>query len=541
MQSYRHFLLLFGFFFLRLSLFAQVNLTQSNLPIVIMDTHGQEIPDDPKITVDMKIIYNGEGKVNSVTDTVYHYNSKVGIELRGSSSQMFPKKPYGFETLNTDSSELEVKLLGMPKESDWTFNATYNDKTLMRDALAYTLAGTFMDYAPRLQYCELIIDGDYKGIYMLIEKIKRGKNRVNIAKMSASDNSGDALTGGYIIKIDKMTGTNSGEGWESKYAPIPGSWQTTFFQFEYPKNQNITQPQRDYIHGYIDQLEDVLQSAAYKDSINGYRKYIDTKSLADYIIVNELTKNVDAYRLSTFFYKQRDSEGGKIKFGPVWDYNLGLGNVDYCTGGNSEGLVINDFNEVCPGDGWVIHFWWKRFLEDSTFQDELKLRWNELRHNQLSGENIFGLIDSLSKLLDVAKDRNFERWPVLGQYVWHNYFVGNTYGEEIDFLKGWLTDRLAYLDEVWQINTSKTLTTSTSQEVIAYPNPFTSNVTIRHDMVSVDATLTVTDIQGRVIHVPIASKGQSELRYDFSTCPAGVYFIRLMTSEGVRTCRVVKH
>jgi hypothetical protein len=170
MQSYRHFLFLFGFFFLRLSIFAQVNLTQSNLPIVIMDTHGQEIPDDPKITVDMKIIYNGEGKVNSVTDTVYHYNSKVGIELRGSSSQMFPKKPYGFETLNTDSSELEVKLLGMPKESDWTFNATYNDKTLMRDALAYTLAGTFMDYAPRLQYCELIIDGDYKGIYMLIEK-----------------------------------------------------------------------------------------------------------------------------------------------------------------------------------------------------------------------------------------------------------------------------------------------------------------------------------------------------------------------------------
>ncbi len=522
-------------------LYGQVQLSQSNLPIILVNTNGQDIVDEPKITADMKIIYNGASKENKITDTIFHYNNKIGIEFRGSSSQGFPKKPYGFETRNEKEESLEVGLLGMPKESDWTFNASYNDKTLMRDGLTYILAGTFMDYAPRVRYSELMINGKYEGVYLLIEKIKRGKNRVNIAKMKDTDNSGDALTGGYIIKIDKESGSNSGEGWYSKYRPYTGAWQSTFFQYDYPKAKNITDPQKSYIANYINNVETVLKSKTFDDPINGYRKYIDTKSLQDYIIVNELTKNPDAYRLSTFFYKERDSEGGKIKFGPVWDYSIGLGNVDYCTQSNPEDLVIEEFNKVCGGDYWVVHFWWERFLADSVFYNDLKLRWHELRQNQLSEETILNTVDSLATLINTAQDRNFKRWPILGKYIWPNYFVGNTYAEEVDYLKDWLVKRLAWLDEKWKIETVHTIQTIGSN-LSLYPNPVSGMAYIRDitDNVTLQP-LQVENIQGKVINLPIHQNGQNELVYDFNTAIPGVYFIKIIANGMVKTCKIIKN
>ena len=159
------------------------------------------------IKADMGIIYNGPGVINKISDVPNDYKGKIGIEFRGSTSQSFPKKPYGFETWDESGEDNDVKLLGMPKESDWTLNATYNDKTLMRDGLSYILAGSVMEYAPRVRYNELVINGQYRGIYLLVEKIKRDKNRVDISKIETTDNQGDALTGGYIIKIDKETGS----------------------------------------------------------------------------------------------------------------------------------------------------------------------------------------------------------------------------------------------------------------------------------------------------------------------------------------------
>ncbi|MBK7634389.1 MAG: CotH kinase family protein [Saprospiraceae bacterium] len=269
---------------------AQVNFTSSNLPIIIINTNGQSISDEPKITADMGIIYNGQGEINKVSDQKNNYNGKVGIELRGSTSQSFPKKPYGFETRDNTGEDLDVSLLGMPKESDWTLNATYNDKSLMRDGLAYILAGSVMEYAPRVRYCELVLNNSYMGVYLLIEKIKRDKNRVNISKMEVADNSGDALTGGYIIKLDKTTGSNSRSGWFSRYKPFTGALSNTYFQYEYPSVDNITDAQKNYIQNHIHNVEDVIASNDYKNTSNGYRKYIDVNSLMDFIIINELTK-----------------------------------------------------------------------------------------------------------------------------------------------------------------------------------------------------------------------------------------------------------
>lgn len=533
-------LLFFLFINVQFQLIGQVNLTKSNLPIILIDTDNQKIVDEPKIIADMKVIYNGAGKDNNITDTKYHFDGKIGIEYRGSTSQSFPKKPYGFETRTADGEELEVKLLDMPKEADWTFNATYNDKTLMRDGLTYILAGSFMEYAPRVRYTELMINGEYQGIYLLIEKIKRGKNRVNIPKIKDTDNEGDELTGGYIIKIDKETGSNSGEGWNSTYRPFPGAWQKTFFQYEYPKAKNITQPQKEYISSHVALAESVLKSDDFADTLSGYRQYFDTQSLMDYIIVNELTKNPDAYRLSTFFYKDRDSDGGKIKFGPVWDYNLALGNVNYCTNGNPEVLVITDFNEVCPGDGWVIHFWWERFLEDKAFYDALKIRWKNLRQKELSDAVIYNTIDSIATLIHDAKDRNFDRWPVLGSYIWPNYFVGNTYQEEVDFLKYWLEKRLAWLDETWKIETVHTKEVPNT-EVVIYPNPVTNQVYLqtksgKSQLISSN----ICDIQGRRLDITPQRVGETTWVYDLSQENSGVYFIRFVSDNSFETFKIVK-
>src|ERR1051325_729327 len=193
-----------------------MNFSSSNLPIVVINTNSQTIPDEPKITCGLGIIYNGIGVRNYLTDPFNNYNGKIAIEVRGSSSQMFPKKCFGFETLNTNGTKKDTLILGMPAEHDWILSASYSDKTFMRNFLSYKLYRDFGRYAPRTQFCELVIDGQYQGVYILMERIKRDKNRVDIAKLNNWENAGDSLTGGYIIKIDKMTG-NSGAGWTSPY------------------------------------------------------------------------------------------------------------------------------------------------------------------------------------------------------------------------------------------------------------------------------------------------------------------------------------
>ena len=284
-MKYIHFVIFFCFI-LRLS--AQTN---SQLPIILIDTKGQNIVDEPKITAEMKIIYKGLNQINTTSDAPNIYNGNVGIEFRGSTSQTFPKKPYGFETRNTLGDDLDISLLGMPEESDWTLNASYNDKSLMRDGLAYILAGSFMEYAPRVRYNELWLNGSYQGVYLLIEKIKRDKNRVDISKLEPKDITGNDLTGGYILKMDKNSGSNNGGGWNSPFKPYTGAVQNTYFQVEYPKDDDITTQQISYIQNHITNIENVIASPEYKDTVNGYRKYIDTQSLMDYIIINELTKN----------------------------------------------------------------------------------------------------------------------------------------------------------------------------------------------------------------------------------------------------------
>jgi hypothetical protein len=420
----------------------------STLPIVLIET-TQPIQNEPKVMARMKVIYNGPGQINRITDGPNHYDGFIGIELRGSTSLLFsPKKPYSVETRNIDGSERNVALLGMPTESDWAFIAPFTDKSLVRDALTYALARRIMPYAPRTRFVELVLNGQYEGIYLIAEKIKRDKNRVNISKLEPENNTGDLLTGGYIVKLDKTEGALA-DGWVSPYKPFQGSNQSTYYQYHYPKPDNITTNQKNYIRNWITDFEDVMASAQFADSLKGYSQYLDVHSFIDFTLINELAKNIDAYRLSTYLHKDRDSQNPRLTAGPVWDFNIAYGNVNYCQGASPEGWVM-DFNQYCGTDQWVIHFWWPRMWEDLRYRRQVRDRWRELRKGPLSDASVQFVLDSLIKVVEPAQARNFERWPYLNQWVWPNAFCCGSYPDHVNYLKDFLRKRILWMDGAMQ-------------------------------------------------------------------------------------------
>ena len=417
----------------------------SNLPILKINTvNNTAIQDDPKISADFKIIYNGAGVRNYDTNTVYNFVGKIGIEQRGSSSATFPKKSYGFETWDTASNELDTSLLSLPSESDWILSASYTDKSFLNNRMTYDFARQMGWYASRCVYVELVLNGQYKGLYVLMEKIKRDENRVNVAKLKTNDTAGTALTGGYIFKIDKFTGSG-GDGWYSQVTlPTSSPDEYTYFQYEYPKADSMQPQQKTYIKNYVDSFELSLNGANYQNPLTGFRKYANERSFIDYEILNEISKNVDGYRLSTYLHKEKVTDGNKIKMGPVWDYDISYYNADYCGGDDPTGWGYN-FTYIC---GAAIPFWWERLMEDSVYQKKLFCRYTTLRQTGfLNTDSVNNYIDSTAALLDEAQQRNFTKWPILGTQVWPNPTpVPTTYLGEIQELKTWFTDRFAWLD-----------------------------------------------------------------------------------------------
>lgn len=422
---------------------AQVNFTSSNLPIVVVNTYGQNIPDEGKIDVFMGIIYNEDGSRNYLSLNYNHFMGPVAIEVRGSSSQMFPKKSYGFETRDEAGNNLNVSLLGMPSENDWILYAPYTDKSMMRDVLAYQLSWKMGWYASRTRYCELVLNGEYNGVYVLMEKIKRDGGRVNIKKIDADDLAGDSLTGGYIVKIDKTTGTNY-SGWTSPYQPYPGAWQSIYYQYHDPDGIEIQPQQAQYIQNYITAVEGKIYNMLGGNNFLMYDTIIEVNSFIDFLLSNELGKNVDGYRLSSYLYKDRNSEGGKLNAGPLWDFNLAYGNADYYNGWITSGWQYQLQNN---DDGYANPFYWTKLMADTKFKELCVNRWNSLRQNGFSKDSINAFIDQTAALLEESQVRNYQKWPILGVYVWPNAYVGQTYADEINYLKTWISNRIDWLDE----------------------------------------------------------------------------------------------
>lgn len=501
--------------------------SSSNLPIVVIETNGQPIPDSPKLTAHMGIINNGPGQRNSLSNVFNEYDGFIGIERRGSTSGWFPKKQYGIETRDSLGENNNVPLFGWRKENDWVLYAPYSDKSLMRNVLTYGLSHKMGQWAPRTQFCEVVLNGEYMGVYVFMEKIKRDKGRVNIPKLTEADTVGDALTGGYIVKIDKTTG-GTPISWASPYLPIPGGVAVTDFQLHDPDWEELHPKQQNYIRTYVTNFEKALIGNNFRNPAVGYENFIDQASFVDFFISNEISKNVDGYRLSTFFYKQRNSEGGKMAMGPLWDFNLAWGNSNYCQGSEISGWEI-DFNNFCGGDNWVNPFWWNRMVrDDPDFANALKCRWEALRQGPLHTDSMMVYVDAQAGLLAESQVRNFERWPILGTYVWPNNFVGPSYASEVDYMKDWIRDRMNWMDANMFGTCASTMSieaTGISQGVSFYPNP-------AHDML----TFEVNDLKGKATLIFYNALGQKlashEIANGKSALPVahlvnGVYFFSL--------------
>ena len=405
------------------------------LPFISINTGGNLIVDDPKVSANLNI-KQGDSLIEA---------HQIGIEIRGSSSQMFDKKSYGFETWDENDDDLDAPLGGFPDEEDWILYGPYSDKSLIRNVLIYGLSNDIGQYATRTNLYELEINESFLGTYVLMEKIKRDKNRVDVSKNKEED-----VSGGYILKIDKPTGDgqwyDDSFSFSSKFTPNGniGQNKNTFFLYEYPNAEDINDDQKNYIQNFIHDFENALASENFSSEQSGYQNYIDLDSFIDFFILNEVSKNPDGFRLSTFMHKDK---GEKLKMGPIWDFNLAFGNVNYCNGASTEGWT-HRFNEVCPNDTWLVPFWWNRFMEDPVFVSTLKERWNNLRTNLFSTSEVLQRITLIEEELKSSNaiKNNFSKWSILGEYVWPNDYIGNSYDDEINYLKDWTVKRLEWMD-----------------------------------------------------------------------------------------------
>ena len=401
-----------------------VNFTGSNLPIVIINTDGNvPILDNPRVMANMKIIYRGPGVRNNVLDQsiagYLNYNGRIDIELRGSSSQSTDKKQYGLTTWMADNiTKNNVSLLGMPSENDWILNGMVFDPARIRDYLCYNLSRQIGEYASRTAYCEVIINGDYRGLYLLEEKIKADKDRVNVIKIGTADIYQPEVTGGYISKADKTTGGDT----YAHYIDGVG------YLHDLPKPEDVT-PEQD---AYIWSRFDFLSTAALNHNMSlttGIPSVIDIPSFIDHIIISELSSNADAYQYSTYFHKDRN---GKLRAGPIWDNDLTFGNDLFIWGYDRSKTNIWQFSN---GDNEGSLFW-RYMFNTPYFKCYLSKRWNELLASgqPLNLMSIDNFIDQTAAYISEAIGREYYRWSVSG-----------TLSAQITSIKTWLATRIPWI------------------------------------------------------------------------------------------------
>ena len=318
---------------------------------------------------------------------------RAGIELRGHSSQAFPKKPYAFE------ADERVRLLGMPRERDWVLNAAYTDPTLLRDVLAHDAARRLGLAASRVRHVVLRINGRYRGVYALMERAELSRRRVQ----------GDAL-----LELTERRKLDRGD----ESFPAAGGLAVRHVEPDEAGKKNARAARRAV--------------AAFEAALAGpgWRAHLDEASAVDYILLTELLRNQDALRSSTYLHLRED---GKLAFGPVWDFDLSAGNVVEPALASPEGWTLTD------------RVWAGSLVADPGFRAALAARWRALRAAGFV-EALIRSIDRRARSLRGPARRNFERWPTLGRAVFRNQPAQPSHATAVAALKDWLARRAAWLD-----------------------------------------------------------------------------------------------
>lgn len=341
-----------------------------------------------------------------VIDGPEQHAGATRIRGRGNSTWDMPKKPY---RLRLDAA---APLLGMPADRDWALLANYADKTLLRNALALDLAQRLSGWAPRWRMVELTLNGQYDGVYKLTEHVRVAPHRVNVEPLTPDDH-GERATGGYLIELDARLDEDVCFRTERS---VP-------FCVKAPGD--IAPEQLDYLRKYVQHTEDALASGRYER----FAELLDVPSTIDWFLVNEIFKSPDARVSSVYLHKPR---GGKLAFGPAWDFDVTGGNNDYSLAEFPEGWLVRD------------DAWFAPAFSDPRFRGEVHARWCALRNREL--RLLPGRAAASGAALSAAAARNFVRWDILGIYVWPNAVVTGSYQGEVDYLRGWLERRIQWLN-----------------------------------------------------------------------------------------------
>jgi hypothetical protein len=492
-------------------------------PLVIIETDEYGIPyRNVRVKALMGIIDNGEDEYNTPSDSCNVFYGPVDIEVRGQSSAEFPKRSYRFELKDEYDGDSNVTLLGMPANDDWILFGPFHDKAQFRNKMMFDLGRKLGHYQPRSEFCEVILNGEFIGLYAITETIKRGDDRVDIARLRVTEISGIDVTGGYILKYDKPNG----------------------FQIDYPKPHDLQPEQNDYIIDYMKKYNAMVFTDDFWDSAKGFRRYVDEVSLVDYMIMTEFCKNGDGYVVSTYFSKDRADRDDRLHFGPLWDHDLVFGNTIF-----QEGNLTDGWQFEYPNPTEYIYI--KRFLEDEAFAELFKSRWHMARESFLSNENLEFYIDSMVNYLAGPVQRNYEVWPVIGEDIFHPNYISTSYENEIYNMSSWIYERLAWIDDnIDNIYYDTTYYATYLQELAGsifdfgiYPNPISNFATLTFlTERELPVSLTIFTMSGQKIYKQelLLENGYMEVSLTSEVIAAmnpGVYIIRVSSRNQFITNR----
>lgn len=378
----------------------------TGLPIFHLTTVAPVVSKDDYVKGSLTINANSQFEQEESTFS-------LEIKGRGNSTWGLPKKPY---RLKLDS---KTKILGLTAAKNWVLLANYSDKTLMRTSFAFELGQNIgADFTPDGIPVEVVLNGEHLGSYLLTEQVEVNKGRVDITELKTGDIATDKISGGYLLEFDERLDEDF---WFKTTKKLP-------FTVKSPKDINPTQ--LNYIRTYIQDTENAIFASNFADPENGYAKYINVNSFINWYLVQELVKNQDARNYSSIFYhKDRD---GKLGMGPLWDFDLAIGNVNY--------------SEAIGPRGWWVRngAWFNRLFQDPAFKQKVRNRWNEIKPKQIT--EALKNIDKRAAYLELSQRQNFKKWDILNELVWPNPQILGTYDAEVNQIKAWLTTRIEWLD-----------------------------------------------------------------------------------------------
>jgi hypothetical protein len=415
---------------------------QSDLPLIVIDDYGAGPPGQLEYEDAALMVFEPKQGVASPANAP-DVAARTAIRVRGQTSAEFDKKGYRLELRDDQGLDADYSLLGMPAESDWVLNGPYPDKSLIRDAFAYGLGRDLGLFAPRLAYAELYLNtddsgldaDDYAGVYLLIESVKNSPNRLDLRQLDATNTALPEITGGYIFKFE----LDVAEPPILACAAPRGA--PCWIDLEVSDPSPLIAPQQAWLTAHLQAFHDTLFGDSFADPTSGYASYIELDSFVSYMLLQEVTRNLDAYIRSLYFHKDRD---GKIVVGPLWDYNL-IAGAGCCGSTPIEGWQ-HEVERNGDANGWF-----QRLLVDPAFESRLRDRYLALRSSLLSDAQIDARIDALAAPLANAAERNFERWPILTQetVVYFETPTAPSWQGQVEALRTWLKARLAWLDEQW--------------------------------------------------------------------------------------------